>query len=416
MKRIGNLYHKIYDIGNLRLADQKASKGKSGQYGVNRHRKNDELNLLALQRSLQDKTYRTSAYSSFTIHDPKERIVYRLPYFPDRIAHHAIMNVLEPIFVSAFTSDTYSCIKGKGIHSAARAVRRALNDDEGTTYCLKMDVRKFYPSIDHSILKSLLRKKIKDQELLWLLDEIIDSTDGVPIGNYLSQYFANYYLAFFDHWVKRELKVKYYFRYADDLVLLSGSKPQLHSWLYSIREYLDTNLKLQVKDNYQVFPVESRGIDFVGYVFYHTHTLLRKNIKKNFARMLVRRPNRESIAAYNGWLKHCDSKNLRKKLLDMKSFSELGIQAPKKGLEGDKIKIDRILNRQITVHDYRIVPSKFAEKGNGNRLDLQISIGESKHVVFTGSTALMDVIERIPKDEFPFTATIIKENERFEFR
>lgn len=113
-----------------------------------------------------------------------------------------------------------------------------------------MDIRKFYPSVDPDILKAIIRKKIKDDDLLWLLDEIIDSADGVPIGNYLSQFFANLYMAYFDHWVKEELKAKYYYRYADDIVLLSNSKEQLRSWLLAIKVYLTSMLKLKLKDNY----------------------------------------------------------------------------------------------------------------------------------------------------------------------
>lgn len=315
MKRINNLYEKIYSIENLQLADLIARKGKSKQPGVVQHDQYREENIQKLHEMLKGKTYITSEYTTFTIFEPKERLIYRLPYFPDRITHHAVMNILEPIFVSTFTADTYSCIKGKGIHAAAKAVKRALKDVENTKYCLKLDVKKFYPNVDHEILKQLLRRKIKDKDLLWLLDEIIDSTNGLPIGNYLSQYFANFYLTYFDHWMKEVKGVRYYFRYADDMVILSSSKLYLHQLLSEIKGYLQDNLKLTVKSNYQVFPVDARGIDFVGYVFRHTHVLLRKSIKQNFARMLVRNRNQKSIASYNGWAAHCNSKNLIKKLL-----------------------------------------------------------------------------------------------------
>jgi len=315
MKRINNLYERICSIENLQLADSIARKGKAKQPGVIAHDKNRESNIQQLHEMLMNKTYRTSEYTTFAIFEPKERIIFRLPYFPDRITHHAVMKVLEPLFVSIFTTDSYSCIKGKGIHAAAKAVKRSLNDVENTRYCLKLDVKKFYPSVDHDILKQLLRRKIKDNDLLWLLDEIIDSTEGLPIGNYLSQYFANFYLTYFDHWMKEEKRVRYYFRYADDLVILSNSKPYLHQLLADISEYLHDNLKLTVKGNYQVFPVDARGIDFVGYVFRHTHVLLRKTIKQNFARMIKKNRNAQSIASYTGWAKHCNSKNLLKKLL-----------------------------------------------------------------------------------------------------
>lgn len=315
MKRIGNLYQQICSIENLMLADAKARKGKTWQYGVRVHDHNREANLLTLQDMLLSKTYSTSPYTIFKVYEPKEREVYRLPYFPDRITHHAIMNVLEPLFVSVFTADTYSCIKQRGIHAAANDVKAALKDQPGTQYCLKLDVKKFYPSIDHAVIKQLIRRKIKDTDLLWLLDEIIDSAPGLPIGNYLSQYLANYYLTFFDHWIKEQMQVKYYFRYADDIVILSHSKEALHSLFASINEYLTDRLKLQVKNNWQVFPVAARGIDFVGYRFYHSHVLLRKTIKKNFARMLATNPKALSIAAYHGWMKHCNANHLTKTLL-----------------------------------------------------------------------------------------------------
>lgn len=297
------------------LADSIARKGKLQQPGVIKHDRNREANIYRLHEFLINKTYQTSAYTTFTIFEPKERLIFRLPYYPDRITHHAVMNILEPIFVSTFTADTYSCIKQRGIHAAANAVRKALEDSAATQYCLKLDIKKFYPNIDHDILKSLLRKKFKDPDLLWLLDSIIDSAEGLPIGNYLSQYFANFYLSYFDHWIKEEKRVRYYFRYADDLVILAQDKPYLHALLSEIRNYLSDKLHLQVKENYQVFPIEQRGIDFVGYVFYHTHTRLRKSIKKNFARKLSKNPNPQSIASYKGWAKHANCNHLLKTLL-----------------------------------------------------------------------------------------------------
>lgn len=314
MKRIGNIYQSICSLQNLIEADKKARKGKAWQYGVKVHDRNRDANLLTLHDQLVNKTYQTSPYTVFKVFEPKEREVYRLPYFPDRITHHAIMNVLEPVFVSTFTADTYSCIKGRGIHAAAYAVKKSLTDNQGTQFCLKLDVKKFYPSIDHAVIKQLIRRKIKDIDLLWLLDEIIDSAPGLPIGNYLSQYLANFFLTYFDHWIKEELRVKHYFRYADDLVILSGSKEHLRSLFNSIKQYL-ADLKLEVKNNWQIFPVEARGIDFVGYRFFHSHTLLRKAIKKNFARMISIDKNDASVASYLGWAKHCNSNHLIKTLL-----------------------------------------------------------------------------------------------------
>lgn len=316
MKRINNLFDDIISIENLNLADIKARKGKTKTKGVLQHDKNKDDNILKLHLSLKDKTFTTSKYNTFKIYEPKERLIFSLRYYPDRIVHHAIMNILEPVFTKMFTANTFSCIKGRGIHGAANAVKTALQDVDNTTYCLKLDIKKFYPSIDHDILKNILRRKIKDKDLLWLLDNIIDSTDGVPIGNYTSQYFANLYLTYFDHWIKENKKVKYYFRYADDMVIFSSDKEYLHKLLADIKKYIETNLKLTVKENYQIFPVKVRGVDFVGYVsFSSSHILLRKSIKKRFARMMKRNPNKQSFASYNGWVKHCCGKNLLKKIL-----------------------------------------------------------------------------------------------------
>ncbi|MGB5818838.1 MAG: reverse transcriptase domain-containing protein [Saonia sp.] len=315
MKRKGNLYQKIISIENLMEADKKAQKGKSSQYGVQLHNKRRQANIITLHQLLKTKQYKTSNYDIFKVYEPKERNVYRLPYYPDRIVHHAIMNVLEHYFMETFTSDTYSCIKGRGIHAAANAIKKSLLDNRGTKYCLKLDITKFYPNVDHNALKNLLRRKFKDNDLLLLLDEIIDSAPGLPIGNYLSQYLANFYLSYFDHWIKEQKSVRHYFRYADDIVILAPDKPYLHEILSLIKSYLNHNLKLTVKGNYQVFPVADRGIDFVGYRFFHTHTLLRKGIKKNFARMLTKNPNKSSVDSYLGWAKHCNSINLLNTLL-----------------------------------------------------------------------------------------------------
>jgi len=315
MKREGNLYDTVCNIQNLIEADKRARKGKKKQYGVIKYDMQRGCNTIALHNLLADQLYTTSTYSAFKLFDPKERDISALPYFPDRIGQHSAMIPLERIFVSTFTADTYSCIKGRGVHAAVVALKKALKDGPGTEYCLKLDIKKFYPSIDHDILKALLRRKIKDQKLLGMLDEIIDSAPGVPIGNYLSQYFANFYLAYFDHWLKEVKGVKYYFRYADDMIFLSDSKEYLHKLRMDITQYLNEFLKLEVKGNYQVFPVEARGIDFLGYVFRHKYILLRKRNKQNFARAVKKNKSKPSIAGHWGLAKHCNSRHLIKKLL-----------------------------------------------------------------------------------------------------
>lgn len=321
MRRKGDLFEKIISIENLKLADEKARRGKSRNYGVRKHDKNREANILKLHEMLKREKFQCSEYKVFTIYEPKEREIYQLPYYPDRIVHHALMNVLEPIWCSIFTADTFSCIKGRGIHGAMNRMIQVLKDVDGTQYCLKIDVKKYYPSIDHDILKQIIRKKIKCKSTLKLLDCIIDSANGVPIGNYLSQYFANLYLAYFDHWIKEELKIKHYLRYADDMVFFGATKSELQGLLVQINHYFSEHLRLEIKRNYQIFPTEKRGVDFVGFVFRHTHHLMRKSIKQNFARRIKQLDRQKdttaahykhSLCGWLGWAKYSNSKHFLK--------------------------------------------------------------------------------------------------------
>lgn len=306
MRRYKNLFQDIIKIENIRKADKKARRGKLKQHGVQKHLQNQENNLEILRQSIINGSVKTSDYKTFICYDGKERLISRLPYYPDRVYQHSLVNILEPVFYKIFSSDSYSCIKGRGVHKASYNLRKYLKDIKGTKYCLKLDIEKFYPSVDNNILKIKLRRKFKDEKILRMLDEIIDSNQGLPLGNITSQFFANYYLTWFDRFIREDLKVRYYLRYADDMVLLSNNKEHLHESLKKIENYLSGRLNLKVKSNYQVFPVESRGIDFVGYVHYHTHTLIRKSIKQRYKKSKNKRN-------HNGWLIHCDSKNLRRK-------------------------------------------------------------------------------------------------------
>lgn len=326
MKRLNNLYDRICQLDNIELADDKARKGKRNRPEIIKHDYNREQENARLLYQLQNLQYRTSKYTKFKIYEPKERLIFKLPYYPDRIVHHSIMNIMEDIWTKVFIHHTYSCIKGRGIHGIVRDLKKLLIRDQlGTQYCLKLDIKKFYPSIKHSVLKDILRRKIKDVQLLSVLDEIVDSTEGVPIGNYLSQFFANLTLSYFDHWIFEEVKTQlkkkgvslYYFRYCDDIVMLSNDKESLRYVLILVKMYLHHILQLDIKDNYQVFPVNSRGIDFVGYVFYHDHILLRKSLKLRICKLLTKYSQGKissqqfdsRMSSYFGWLKYSDSKN-----------------------------------------------------------------------------------------------------------
>ncbi len=315
MKRKGNLYPLVYDIANLRLAAEKACKGKSKQKGVIDFKKDSENYLWKLHYLLRTKTYKTSAYRNFQIKEEKVRDISSLPFFPDRLAHHAIVNILDPIITPTLTSDTYNCIPGRGLLKASLALRKALEDEANTLHCLEVDVKKFYPSVNVEILKTLLRRKIKDADFLWLIDEILDSHVGLPLGNLLSQGLANFYLSPLDHYLKEDCRVTHLFRYCDNIILLHSSKEYLHDMCEKIKIFATTKLDLTIKSNHQVFPVASRMIDFLGYPVNHRRVKLRPRIKKRFVRMLSKSRNKASVASYMGWAKWCHSKHLIKKLL-----------------------------------------------------------------------------------------------------
>lgn len=331
MKRYGNIYSKIYDYENLKLAHKNARKNKTFYDEVKMIDANEEEYLIQLQNMLIWKTYKTSKYEIFIKNDTgKEREIYKLPYFPDRVCQWAIMLQIEKIFLEVFTDFSCAAIPNKGIHHALKLLNKYMKDKQNTTYCLKLDIKKFFPNIKHDILKQLLRKKIKDNDVLWLLDEIIDSIEdgkGIPIGNYTSQYFANFYLSYFDHWLKEEMKVKYVIRYMDDIVILHESKKYLHNLKNEIENYLWTNLKLKIKESWQVFPSRVRGIDFVGYRHFGDYILLRKStakkLKKKMRRILVKVKLGQqmsysewcSINSYKGWVIWCNGYNLTEKYI-----------------------------------------------------------------------------------------------------
>lgn len=319
-------------MDNLILAHHNARKGKGWYQEVKMVDANPEYYLTKLQEMLINKTYQTSEYETFIEKDSgKEREIFKLPYFPDRICQWAIMQVIEPYLLRNFTKDTYSAIPGRGIHQCLNRLKYALNHDvPESQYCLKLDCKKFYPSINHTILKEKYRRLFKDDDLLWLLDEIIDSTPGdtgIPIGNYISQYSGNFYLSEFDHWIKEVKKVKYYFRYMDDIVILGRNKEELHQLKREIEEYLWVKLKLKIKENWQVFPSYVRGIDFVGYRVFMNYSLLRKSTCKQFKRKMTALNKKRiegkqlnysewcSINSYKGWLIHCNSYRLSEKYI-----------------------------------------------------------------------------------------------------
>lgn len=332
MKRHNNLFKEICTLENLKEAHANARRDKKFYREVKMVNSNEEYYLNIIREMLIKKTYNVSEYKTSTIDDKgKKRTLMKLPYFPDRIIQWAIMLKIEDILMKTFCSHTCASMKNRGINRASYLTEKYMKDKVNCEYCLKIDVSKFYTNIDHRILKEMIRKKFKDKDLLELLDKVIDSTEGekgIPIGSYLSQFLANFYLAYFDHWLKENKDLKYVVRYMDDVVIFHKSKKFLNYLREEITWYLNKNLKLKLKDNWQVFPTNIRGVDFVGYRHFFGYKLLRKTTCKRFKRK-ARDINKKykknniisfteycSINSYKGWMMHCNSYRLRNKYIN----------------------------------------------------------------------------------------------------
>ncbi|MDP6358322.1 MAG: reverse transcriptase domain-containing protein [Planctomycetota bacterium] len=279
---------------NLYKGWRKASKGKRSKSSVAAFEYRLEENLLNLQTSLAIRRWAPGRYVSFTVHDPKKRLISAAP-FADRVVHHALCNVVEPVFERSFIADSYANRMERGTH---RAVARLQNLARRYPYVLSCDVQKFFPSMDHQVLRALLFKKIVDPAIRWLVDEIIDSGNhihpasaqptyfpgddllsplrpkGLPIGNLTSQFWANVYMNPFDHFVKRELCCPGYVRYVDDFHLFGESKSDLWEWQRTLVHRLES-FRLQIHEGAHPRPV-TEGISFLGFIVYPTHRRVKR--------------------------------------------------------------------------------------------------------------------------------------------
>ncbi|WP_034629499.1 RNA-directed DNA polymerase [Desulfotruncus alcoholivorax] len=336
-KTYTNLFEKIYQFDHLYEAYLMARKNKRNNGEVIEFTANLEENLIEIQNELIYRKYKTGRYREFYVNDPKTRLVAALP-FKDRVVHHALCAVIEPIFERAFIYDSYACRNGKGTHAAADRTTyfvRKLQHLYPQIYCLKCDIKQYFPSVNHNILKKIIRKKIACKSTLWLIDEIIDSvaddkninSKGMPIGNLTSQLYANIYLNELDHFVKEKLQIKHYVRYMDDFIILCHDKTILWSIKRDIEVFLRHYLDLELNGKTGIFPI-SQGIDFCGYRIWPTHRKIRKSSIKRMKRKLKAFQRKfkagkislekinATIQSWLGHVKHGDSYNLRKKVLE----------------------------------------------------------------------------------------------------
>ena len=282
MKRQNNLYDLISNYDNIAKAFKKAAKGKKKKQYVIDFMKDYEQNIQKLEQDIESKNVNVGDYHFFLIHDPKPRMICAAS-FKERVLHHSIMNIIEPRLESYSINDSYACRKGKGSHSA---VIKAQNFSRKNSYYLKLDIAKYFDSIDHKILIWLLSKRFKDPDLIILLNKIFESycTDpgkGVPIGNLISQHMANFYLGHFDHWIKEIRKIKYYIRYMDDFVLFAKEKNILKSELNRIKSFLKDQLELQLNHKIQINNCRV-GFPFLGFRVFPEKILLSPRSKKRF--------------------------------------------------------------------------------------------------------------------------------------
>jgi hypothetical protein len=373
MKRINNLFEHIVSIDNLTLALANAKKGKSYYTAVQEIYKHPDDYIQNLQNMLIDHKFVTSEYRIKKIFEPKERDIYILPFYPDRIVHHAIMQVLQPIFDKMFIYDLYSAIPGRGIHMGYNRVKQFLKDHENTQYCLKFDIRKFYPSINNNILYQQICNKIKCKETLWLLRDIIYSNGGetnLPIGNYLSQYLSNLYMNKFDHWLKEDMHIKYYARYCDDGVIFDKDKEFLKYLLEDIDQYLINNLKLNLNPKTRIVNVDAQGIDFLGYRMFREYSLLRKssvrtikykiNMFETHSEQYSPSHIISSIMSIYGWAIHCNSHNLLTKyLFENKKINEIVKDC------SDQLKISNPLEKIINCNKKQYNNNNYKNKKGG---------------------------------------------------
>lgn len=323
MKRHGNLWNKIVDLENIKLAHKIARRGKAFYTEVQMVDADVDKYAKEVQAMLVNKTFTTSPYEIEDRFDGRKmRTIYKLPYYPDRIVQHAMLNIVGPILVNTFIRNTFQSIQGRGTHDAARRVKKLIQSDSCPKYALKVDIRKYYPSIDNERMKVCLRKKIKDPDVLWLADDVIDSMQGLPIGNYTSQHFGNLFLNDFDWWMKQQIKPIGYYRYCDDILIFGNSTKEL----VDIQKKVVTRLGdigLEIKPSWNIYDVYKNGVDFVGFVFRPTDTKLRPSIATKFKtkcvslkRFLTQSNCAEYInvlMAYKGWVQYINAKRLWRK-------------------------------------------------------------------------------------------------------
>ncbi|HEY5221118.1 MAG TPA: reverse transcriptase/maturase family protein [Candidatus Paceibacterota bacterium] len=312
------MFEEIISAENLLGAWEEFIIGKRAKRDVQEFQLRLMDNILALRDDLRNATYRHDGYQAFNISDPKPRNIHKATV-RDRLLHHAIYRVLYPFFDRTFIADSFSCRVGKGTHAAMDRFRSfayaASRNNTRTCWVLKCDIKKFFANIDHKVLMDIFARRISDERLLSLLREIVDSFSasrpgvGLPLGNLTSQLFVNVYMNEFDQFVKHTLKAKQYIRYADDFVILSPNRDWLRIVLLEISYFLQDRLKLQLHPDKVFVKTLASGVDFLGWIHFPDHRVLRTATKRRMMRRISGNPSRPTIHSYRGMLSHGNAHN-----------------------------------------------------------------------------------------------------------
>lgn len=358
MKTLKNVFEQVVAYDNLYRAYLNARLCKRYRYEVLNFSAHLEDNLVKLQKELYDRTYTLGKYREFYIYEPKKRLIMAQP-FKDRVVQWAIYQVLNPVFAQGYITDSYACIKERGTHKAVKRLHywlRQVGKKPEKYYFLKLDISKYFYRIDHDVLMGILKRKIHDDDMIFLLDKIVNSSEtnfglppgkspgevkrsdrvsekGMPVGNLSSQMFANLYLNELDQYCKRTLGIHFYVRYMDDVIILHQDKDQLHEWKRIIDTFLKEKLQLDLNEKTCIRPI-TLGVEFCGYKIWNTHIKLRKStalkMKRNLKKLqkeyaageVTVEEAKQTISSYLGILKHCDSYSLKRTIFGEYGSSE----------------------------------------------------------------------------------------------
>lgn len=316
MKSYNHLYEQYLSDDNIKLAIINACKHKTKYKRFRDLKNNPEANIGQTRKYAAH--FKNAKHTPIEIYDGIQRKKRKIivPKLGEQIVHHMVVNVLKPIFLKSMYEHSYGSIPKRGGVMGMKTIKRWMTDHRNTKYCLKMDIRKYFDSVPHEIIIRKLTEVIHDERFLKIVLEIVSVTDqGLPLGFYTSQWFANWYLTPLDHYIKQELKAKYYVRYMDDMIIFGANKRKLHNMRVSVERYLHEELGLELKKNWQVFPTKSRALDFMGFRFFHDRITLRKSILQKARRKANRIRNKDrptlydakQMLSYLGWITQTDT-------------------------------------------------------------------------------------------------------------